>query len=219
MITIPSGIKDPSYRYKMPKMVLQQESRGNGIKTNIFNVEDVAAALRVPSKAIMKYVCAELGANMEQTSIVKGKHTYDTLLTILDKFIGKYVCCKNCKYPELIRYLEGKSDLRSKCNACGTQGKHDGMSQAGKVFILELKTGKAQAVDITDKDKAGGNEANHDLSGDDDDKKKKKKDKKDKKKKNKEDDEEEKGEASAEAEEDISDLDEEVSYKSRRISK
>jgi translation initiation factor 5 len=65
MITIPSGIKDPSYRYKMPKMSLMQESRGNGIKTNIFNVDDVAYHLRVPAKAIMKWMCEQLGANME----------------------------------------------------------------------------------------------------------------------------------------------------------
>jgi hypothetical protein len=49
----------------MPKMTLKQESRLNGVKTNIFNLEDVASALRVPSIAIMKYFCAELGANME----------------------------------------------------------------------------------------------------------------------------------------------------------
>lgn len=76
MITIPSGIDDPSYRYKMPKMQLKQESRLNGVKTNVWNVEDVASALRVPSSAIMKYLCAELGANQEQTSIIKGDHSY-----------------------------------------------------------------------------------------------------------------------------------------------
>ena len=84
-ITIPSGIKDPSYRYKMPKMTLKQESRLNGVKTNIFNIEEVAAALRVPSVAIMKFMCSELGANMEQTSIVKGSHTYAVMLKHLDK--------------------------------------------------------------------------------------------------------------------------------------
>jgi translation initiation factor 2 beta subunit (eIF-2beta)/eIF-5 len=35
------------------------------VKTNIVNIEDVAEHLRVPSLAIMKYFCAELGANME----------------------------------------------------------------------------------------------------------------------------------------------------------
>jgi len=142
MITIPSGIKDPSYRYKMPKMQLKQESRLNGVKTNIFNIEDVADHLRVPSKSIMKFMCSELGANMEQTSIVKGKHTYDVMLTHLDKYIHRYVLCKNCHYPELQRFVEGKNDLKSKCNSCGTTQKHDAMHQAGKVLLLELKTGK-----------------------------------------------------------------------------
>ena len=69
----------------MPKMLLKQESRLNGVKTNIFNLEDVAQALRVPSISIMKFLCSELGANMEQTSIIKGDHNYDVMLKYLDK--------------------------------------------------------------------------------------------------------------------------------------
>jgi hypothetical protein len=64
-VTIPSGIKDPTYRYKMPKMNLKEESRLNGVKTNIVNIEEVALALRVPSISIMKFMSSELGANME----------------------------------------------------------------------------------------------------------------------------------------------------------
>ena len=41
------------YRYKMPKMVLKQESRLNGVKTNIFNLDEVAAALRVNKEGKM----------------------------------------------------------------------------------------------------------------------------------------------------------------------
>jgi len=85
MITIPSGIKDPSYRYKMPKMTLRQEARLNGVKTNVVNVDDVSDHLRVPASSIMKYFCAELGANQEKTSIVKGDHAYDIMLKHLDK--------------------------------------------------------------------------------------------------------------------------------------
>lgn len=66
-------------------MTLKQESRLNGVKTNITNLADVAFALRVPDSAIIKYFCAEVGANQEQTSIVKGDHKYGTLLTLLDK--------------------------------------------------------------------------------------------------------------------------------------
>lgn len=39
----------------MPKMVLKQESRLNGVKTNVFNLDDVAKALRVPGEGKLKF--------------------------------------------------------------------------------------------------------------------------------------------------------------------
>jgi hypothetical protein len=65
-VNIPSYIQDPSYRYalplcdppyryKMPKMILKQESRLNGVKTNIFNLDEVAKALRVPEEGNTLY--------------------------------------------------------------------------------------------------------------------------------------------------------------------
>jgi len=86
-----------NYRYKMPKMVLKQESRLNGVKTNIFNLDEVSKSLRVPQEgkifppflkifiAIIKFWCAELGASKEKKSILKGQHTYESLLVHLDK--------------------------------------------------------------------------------------------------------------------------------------
>lgn len=47
-INIPSTIQDVNYRYRMPKMIIKSESRGNGVKTNITNLVDVAKALDVP---------------------------------------------------------------------------------------------------------------------------------------------------------------------------
>ena len=210
----------------MPKMVLKQESRLNGVKTNVFNIEDVASALRVPSKAIMKYLCSELGANMEQASIIKGKHAYDVMLKHLDKFIEKYVICKNCKYPELMRFIEGKNDLKSKCNSCGHSQSHDAMHQAGKVLINHLKQGKQQIEDIQKKDDTKTLKEEEEPEDDSDaDKKKKKdkkekkdkKDKKDKKKKNKEETKSQK--SGDESGNDVSDLDDELTYTSKRISK
>lgn len=55
------------------------------MKTNIFNLSEVAAALRVPDEAIIKYMCAELGVSKEKKSIIKGQHTYENLLKFLDK--------------------------------------------------------------------------------------------------------------------------------------
>lgn len=155
-----------------------QESKGNGIKTNIFNVDDVAFHLRVPAKAIMKWMCEQLGANMEKNSIIKGKHTYEMLLKHLDKFIERYVLCKGCNYPELKMHLEGKASLRSQCNSCGKSNEHDAKSKAGKVFVQELKDGVNQFEDIEDKDKIRDNENEQSDGGENEEKTKKKKDKK-----------------------------------------
>lgn len=56
----------------MPELRIQQESRLNGVKMNIKNLSDVARALRVPDSSILKYFCAEKGANSEGVSIIKG---------------------------------------------------------------------------------------------------------------------------------------------------
>lgn len=72
-VNIPSSkTDDANYRYKMPQMKLSQESRLNGVKTNITNLPDVARALRVPESAILKYFTSEVGANSEGTTIIKG---------------------------------------------------------------------------------------------------------------------------------------------------
>ena len=69
----------------MPKMNLAQESRLNGVKTNVRNLADVAAALRVPQSAILKYFCSEVGANSEGESTFKGSFKEEQLRVLLDK--------------------------------------------------------------------------------------------------------------------------------------
>lgn len=94
--------------------------------------------MRVPTLAVMKYLSKELGAQIVGDTILQGSHSYDIMLKHLDKFIKNYVTCKKCNYPELKRYLEGKKDLKSKCNSCGTVNMHDSSSAAGKVLLANL---------------------------------------------------------------------------------
>ena len=129
---------DPNYRYKMPQMRLSQESRLNGVKTNITNLPDVARALRVPESSILKFFCVEVGANSEGTTIVKGQHTLADMEKHLNKFIMKYVCCKKCKLPELTHEVN-KKNLIAVCRSCGTSdNKMDTIHKAGKQLHKDI---------------------------------------------------------------------------------
>ena len=64
-LNIPSTVKDPHYRYKMPKIQTAIQGSGNGIKTNWINLPDVSNALKVPVEYPLKFIGRELGSNTE----------------------------------------------------------------------------------------------------------------------------------------------------------
>ncbi|KAG0670619.1 eukaryotic translation initiation factor 5 [Maudiozyma exigua] len=115
---------DPFYRYKMPPIQAKVEGRGNGIKTALLNIADVARALNRPVPYVVKYFGFELGT---QTSIsvdkdrylVNGVHEPAKLQDVLDGFINKFVLCGSCKNPETEIIITKSSDLVRDCKACG----------------------------------------------------------------------------------------------------
>ncbi|ODV78675.1 eukaryotic translation initiation factor 5 [Suhomyces tanzawaensis NRRL Y-17324] len=123
---------DPFYRYKMPLIQSKTEGRGNGIKTAILNLAEVARALGRPPAYLVKFFGSELGA---QTSIdekldrylVNGAHDSAELQDSLDGFINKFVLCGSCKNPETEIQVKGKDDLQRDCKACG------------KITMIDLK--------------------------------------------------------------------------------
>ena len=95
-------VDDPNYRYKMPAVYGKIEGSGNGIKTNIPNISEVALALHREPGEVNKYFGTELGAQTtysEETdrAIVNGAHTDDTLQKLMNKYIEAFVLCPNCR--------------------------------------------------------------------------------------------------------------------------
>lgn len=115
---------DPFYRYKMPPIQAKVEGRGNGIKTAIPNLSEVARALARPPAYVVKYFGYELGAQTtmkeeEDRYLVNGAHQQSELQDSLDGFITKFVLCGACKNPETQITIKGKGFLQKDCKACG----------------------------------------------------------------------------------------------------
>ncbi len=108
----------------MPVLLTKIEGKGNGIKTVVPNMSDVARALSRPPTYPTKFFGSELGA---QTSvdekndryIVNGAHDANRLRELLDAFIDKFVLCGSCKNPETDLTLTKNEMIVRDCKACG----------------------------------------------------------------------------------------------------
>ncbi|CAI9110617.1 OLC1v1010673C1 [Oldenlandia corymbosa var. corymbosa] len=132
---------DAFYRYKMPKMITKIEGRGNGIKTNIVNMVDIAKALARPPSYTTKYFGTELGAQSKfdektGTSLVNGSHDTAKLAALLEVFIKKYVQCYGCRNPETEILITKNQMIQLKCAACGHVSDVD-MKDKLTTFILK----------------------------------------------------------------------------------
>ena len=108
----------------MPVLLTKIEGKGNGIKTVVPNMSDVARALSRPPTYPTKFFGSELGA---QTSvdekndryIVNGAHDARRLRELLDAFIDKFVLCGSCKNPETDLVITKNEMIVRDCKACG----------------------------------------------------------------------------------------------------
>ncbi|KAL0323374.1 UNVERIFIED_CONTAM: putative eukaryotic translation initiation factor 5-2 [Sesamum angustifolium] len=139
---IGAGNKDDAfYRYKMPKMITKIEGRGNGIKTNVVNMVDIAKALGRPASYTTKYFGCELGAQSKfdektGTSHVNGAHDTSKLAGLLENFIKKFVQCYGCGNPETEIIITKSQMINLKCAACGFISEVD-MRDKLTTFILK----------------------------------------------------------------------------------
>jgi len=122
-LNVNRSVQDAFYRYKMPRLVAKVEGKGNGIKTVIVNMVDVAQALSRPPTYVTKYFGCELGAQTQfdvkaERYIVNGCHDGGKLQDMLDGFIKKYVLCEQCNNPETVLKVK-KNMIGASCKACG----------------------------------------------------------------------------------------------------
>jgi len=154
MVNIPRDVEDSFYRYKMPVLKAKVEGKGNGIKTVIENMAEIAKAMDRPVEYPVKFFGFELGALTKadvpnSKFIVNGKHDAENLAKSLDLFILKFVLCARCKNPETDLKVKGES-ITSRCRACGKTSNID-MSHKLSTYIL-----KNPPVDKEALNKAGG---------------------------------------------------------------
>src|ERR1700722_1795795 len=110
----------------MPVLLTKIEGKGNGIKTVIPNMSDIARTLSCPSAYTTKFFGCELGAQTSSDDkndryIVNGARDAARLRELLDGFIDKFVLCRSCKNPEtdLVIVKNRTEDIVRDCKACG----------------------------------------------------------------------------------------------------
>ncbi|KRT80751.1 hypothetical protein AMK59_5118 [Oryctes borbonicus] len=127
-LNVNRSVSDVFYRYKMPRLMAKVEGKGNGIKTVIVNMAEVAKALGRPPTYPTKYFGCELGAQTQfdfknERFIVNGSHDAVKLQDLLDGFIRKFVLCPECENPETDLLVSSKRGTISQgCKACGYHG-------------------------------------------------------------------------------------------------
>ncbi|XP_075049049.1 eukaryotic translation initiation factor 5 [Mixophyes fleayi] len=130
-VNVNRSVSDQFYRYKMPRLIAKVEGKGNGIKTVIVNMVDVAKALNRPPTYPTKFFGCELGAQTQfdvknDRYIVNGSHEANKLQDMLDGFIKKFVLCPECDNPETDLHVNAKKQtIGNSCKACGYRGMLD----------------------------------------------------------------------------------------------
>lgn len=130
VVNIGGDENDVFYRYKMPKLASKIEGKGNGIKTVIPNMVDIAKSLGRPPTYPTKFFGFELGAQTQidekhSKYIVNGAHDAQKLFQLLSLFIEKFVLCPSCKNPETDLTLSKDGFITRTCKACGQRSPVD----------------------------------------------------------------------------------------------
>uniref|UniRef100_A0A8C9B3Y7 Eukaryotic translation initiation factor 5 n=1 Tax=Phocoena sinus TaxID=42100 RepID=A0A8C9B3Y7_PHOSS len=127
----------------MPRLIAKVEGKGNGIKTVIVNMVDIAEALNQHPTYPTKYLGCEVGAQTQfdvknDRYIASGSHEANKLQGMLDGFIKKFVLCPECENPEMDVHVNPKKQtIGNSCKAWGYRGMLDTHHKLC-MFILKM---------------------------------------------------------------------------------
>lgn len=120
-VNIPASINDEFYRYKRRILKVKVESSGNGIKTRLVNLDEIAQDLDRNDSALLKYFSIQLGSAIKITKnayLLNGQFNKKNMKSILEKYIQEYVLCGKCKNPETT-LNKSKKKIQKQCKSCG----------------------------------------------------------------------------------------------------
>lgn len=146
MLNIGGDDSDLSYRYKMPKLKAKIEGRGNGIRTVIPNMAEVAKALNCAPAFPTKFFGVELGAQSKwdkktERASVNGAHNAPDLQKMMTKFVSMFILCPRCGLPE-IKWNVTKTQIKIDCAACGYNGSLNTQHRLVTYILKEKNIGK-----------------------------------------------------------------------------
>merc|ERR1719420_2645680 len=132
----------------MPKLQSKVEGRGNGVKTNVMNMVEVAKALGRPASYTTKYFGCALGAQSRYNegsglSIVNGAHNTQELAQTLEGFIKTFVQYYKCGNPETVMAVDKRENITMTCKACGFVSKVDPRHKLNTYIIKNPPKAKA----------------------------------------------------------------------------
>jgi len=149
----PTKQGERGYRYKMAAAITKVEGSGNGIKTVIVNVTDIARQLSRNVEYLMKFLGNELGVTSKLKDdkwILTGRFEQDNIQQLVFRFISRFVLCGRCRNPETTLFVDEKNTCRLRCKGCGTITEID---PGEKLVNLILKTEKPVRAELSKKKK------------------------------------------------------------------
>ena len=147
-------IDDTEYRYKMPYVSTKIQGSGNGIKTQITNISDIASALRRPFQEILQFIVYDLGTQFKDTIVINGAYTSKVIQGCIFKYIETFVLCQSCKKPEVPSYRINDKKIYMYCEGCGETHQISPEHKLCKYIIrnkdTSAKISQSSSIELTD---------------------------------------------------------------------